>query len=120
MPNRRQVEGADGTPGTIERRTPLSWVVDDGVWPDGPYFANTPVEVVYAAGIAVNLAAALEGHPRAAVARRADVARSTLYDILGGKTWPDFVSLVKLGEVLGVTLWPEAPPAVPLAAERRT
>ena len=41
------------------------------------------------------------------LARSADVARSTVRDIIYGNTWPDVVSLAKLEEALRLKLWPD-------------
>lgn len=82
----------------------------DGPWPDGNAAADAPVAVHYAQEIAVRLSVALEGKSVKAVAEDAGLARSTVYDIVGGKSWADIVSLAQLEVVLGVRLWPtEAP-----------
>jgi len=81
-----------------------------GSWPDGQFSADAPAEVAHAVAIAVALSAALEGRSKKDVAEAARIERSTLYDILTGRSWPDTVTLVKLETVLGVTLWPVVPP----------
>lgn len=67
---------------------------------------SSPPAVFWAAEISRRLGAALVGRSKAAVAKEAGIARSTLYDVLGGETWPDLATIVGLEEVLGVTLWP--------------
>jgi len=57
----------------------------------------------------VNLTEALAGRSISSVAEAVDVARSTLHDVVSGRTWPDFHTLVKLEEYLNVRLWPDAP-----------
>lgn len=120
MPNRRQIGGAVGPDALVERRDPQSWVAADGTWPNGPFFSNSPLEVIYAAAISINLRAAIGTTAKAEVARQADLARSTVYDILTGRSWPDFVSLVKLSDVLETSPWPEGRPTAPLSRSRRT
>lgn len=64
----------------------------------------------YAQEVAVTLQAALRDRSVAAVAAEAGLARSTIYQVLAGEAWPDMVTLAALEGVLGVRLWPEAPP----------
>jgi hypothetical protein len=63
----------------------------------------------YAAEISKRLAAGLGSRSKSEVAASAELARSTLHDLLTGRTWPDVVSLVQLESVLGVKLWPDGP-----------
>ena len=76
------------------------------MWPDGAKVASSPPAVYWAAEISRRLSSALAGRSKSAVARDAAIARSTLYDVLGGETWPDLATIVALEEVLDVTLWP--------------
>jgi hypothetical protein len=90
--------------------TPREAVADAGSWPDNPIPVSTvdagvAAACVAAAKIAQRLQQALEGHTVTGVAREADVARSTIYDILGGNTWPDIVTIFKLEKTLKVRLW---------------
>jgi hypothetical protein len=57
----------------------------------------------------VALSTALEGRNKSEVAQAADIRRSTLYDILGGNTWADMVTLAKLEACLATALWPREP-----------
>jgi transcriptional regulator with XRE-family HTH domain len=59
--------------------------------------------------ISLRLAAALEGRSVTDVAEQADLARSTLYDLAGGRTWPDLISLGKLESALDIELLPPLP-----------
>ena len=90
-------------------RTPNAWVSEGGAWPAGPFVADAPPPVRYAAFIAAALADALDGRARAEVARAAGLERSTLYDLLNGSTWADTITLAKLEIVLSASLWPERP-----------
>lgn len=77
-----------------------------GDWPDGRLKTNAPVAAHYALEVSRRLREATDGRPLAAVAEEAAIARSTLYDLLQGRTWADLQSLAKLESVLGRRLWP--------------
>lgn len=100
-----------GPPGS-----PSDWIAE-GEWPDGDFKADTPSVVVYAVEIARALDEALKGQVRSHVAQSAGIERSTLYDILAGKTWPDMVTLAKLEQALSVTLWPTDLPPLPRTSD---
>jgi DNA-binding phage protein len=89
-------------------RTPRDWLAT-GEWPDGRFVADTPNVVAYAVEIARRLQVELKGQSKSEVAREAEIERSTLYDILSGRTWPDAVTLAKLELVLETRLWPDFP-----------
>lgn len=78
-----------------------------GEWPDGRLKKSAPVAAQYALEVSRRLRAATEDRPLAAVAEEAAIARSTLYDLLQGRTWADLQSLAKLETVLGHRLWPD-------------
>lgn len=59
--------------------------------------------------ISLRLAEALEGCSITDVAEQADLARSTIYDLVGGRTWPDLISLGKLESALDIELLPPLP-----------
>src|SRR6476469_9963721 len=101
MPQRRRVSGV-----------PRDYVTA-GEWPHGSLEVSAPVAVSYAAEIAARLAEAIsrQGISQSELAPRADVARSTLHDVLTGRTWPDVVTLAKLETLLAVRLWPDRPGA---------
>lgn len=98
VPQRRGLEG------------PPSQFLADGKWPDGSLDAEAPVVAYYAAEISRRLRAALEGQLQKDVAESADLARSTLNDIVTGRQWPDVVTVAKLEHLLQKRLWPEWAP----------
>jgi hypothetical protein len=53
----------------------------------------------------------LNGTTISRAAADAGLARSTIYDLLAGTTWPDVVSLAELEAALGARLWPSQPEA---------
>ena len=77
-----------------------------GRWPDGKIHNNAPTATYWAAEIAKRLRIAVDGSSKSDVAAEAEIARSTLYDLLNGEAWPDVVTVVKLQDALGVELWP--------------
>lgn len=81
-----------------------------GKWPEGRKLASSPTAVFWAAEISRRLAAALAGRSKTAVAAELGMARSTLYDIVSGETWPDIATIVALEELLEVQLWPRWEP----------
>lgn len=87
---------------------PNAYLVDGERWPDGRLLAGLSPSLVRALGIAADvsrrLSAALDGRSISGVARDADVARTTLYDLQRGGTWPDLVSITKLEDVLETSL----------------
>lgn len=89
-------------------KTPRDWLVS-GTWPTGTFASDAPEPVAHAVAIAVALNDALEGKNRSTVAAEAEVDRSTMYDILAGKTWADTVTLAKLEAYLQSAIWPREP-----------
>jgi hypothetical protein len=85
---------------------PAAYLRASGQWPNGPLRRDAPTAAYWAAEISRRLAAALVGRSKTAVAQEVGMARTTLYDIVGGETWPDLVSIASLEEVLDVELWP--------------
>jgi ribosome-binding protein aMBF1 (putative translation factor) len=81
----------------------------EGSWPTGPAKADAPRALEHARAIAIRLAAALEGRAVTDVAERADLARSTVYDLVNGASWPDLISLGKLEAALDIDLLPPLP-----------
>lgn len=96
MPNRRSAVGP-----------PASYV--RGPWPTGRPVAGAPRALELARDIAVRLAEAIEGRSITEVASASNLARSTIYDVVNGSTWPDLVSVGQLEEALGITLLPKLP-----------
>jgi transcriptional regulator with XRE-family HTH domain len=66
--------------------------------------------VYVAAEISRRLIEALDGRSKADVAAEIGIARSTIYDIVKGETWPDIATLVSLEELLDASLWPRWAP----------
>ena len=95
MPQRRRISG------------PPSGFLASGSWPDGRLRKDAPVAARYAQHISQRLMAAANESTISGLARSADVARSTVRDIIYGNTWPDVVSLAKLEEALRLKLWPD-------------
>ncbi len=89
-------------------RTPREWI-DDGAWPEGPFSQDSPTAVAYAVEIARRLEASMGERSRTAVAREANIERSTLYDLLAGRSWPDAITIAQLEQALHSRLWPEHP-----------
>ena len=98
MPRRRGVQG------------PPAEHLAAGLWPDGTPRTDAPLAVAYAQEIATRLQEALEDRTISDVASQASLARSTIHDLLTGRTWPDIVTLAKLEYELGTRLWPDRPP----------
>ena len=73
---------------------------------------DAPDVVAYAVHVARVLAAAISDRNKSQVALDAGIDRSTLYDILAGRTWTDLITLAALERALGVPLWPSDPPAL--------
>lgn len=80
-----------------------------GAWPNGSPSKDAPTALAYAQHVSKRLSEILDGQNISQVALDVDVARSTLYAILAGRTWPDFVTLVKLERAFKVRLWPDSP-----------
>jgi DNA-binding phage protein len=89
-------------------RAPRDWLAE-GTWPDGRFAADAPDVVAYAAEISRRVAQASAGRAKATLARDAGIERTTLYDMLSGRSWPDAVTLAKLEMALDSALWPPHP-----------
>lgn len=91
------------------RRDPLDpprdYVED---WPNGVIGPDVPVAVAYMQRIVVAAEQAMEeqGLTRRAVADMTNLDRSTLRLMLNGYKWPDMVTILKLEQALGTTVWP--------------
>lgn len=81
---------------------PVAYVVS-GQWPDVTA-ATHEAQVV--ADIAAGLADALADRGLRDVARDADLAHTTIRDLLAGHAWPDVVTVARLERALGRRLWP--------------
>ena len=89
-------------------RTSREWVAD-GTWPDGRFAENSPTAVAYAVEIARRLERSMGDRSKSGLAREANLERSTLYDLLAGRSWPDAVTIAQLEQVLKIRLWPDQP-----------
>jgi lambda repressor-like predicted transcriptional regulator len=108
MPQRRGLQGG-----------PRQFYPGDS-WPDDDPVESAPVAARYAAAIATALKSVINerGIKVGELTTDADIARSTLNDILTGRVWPDMVTLSKLEDVLQAPLWPQrfSTPAPPTTA----
>lgn len=84
----------------------MEWLAS-GSWPDGHLSPDAPAEAHRALANALALSAALEGQNKRAVAEEADLAHSTVYDLLRGATYGDVITLARLEAVLRTPLWPK-------------
>lgn len=99
MPSRRDL-----------RSRPCDYLSPSGVWPDGPFVADTPREAFFAAGVAQRLRELCDRHRTqgvtvTAVAERANLSTQTLFNLLQGTTWGDLPSIYRLEVALGAALW---------------
>ncbi len=83
----------------------MAWL-DSGTWPDGPLASGAPPEAVTARAIAVNLGIAIGGRSVRKLAAEADLAHTTIYDLLAGNTYGDVITVARLESVLNRSLWP--------------
>jgi hypothetical protein len=84
--------------------TPREYVIQ-GAWPDGTLAKGAPFEARHVAEMAKRLKDAIGDRTLRSVAKESNVSIGTLSSLLGGKTWGDVVTLVRLEQALGVGLW---------------
>lgn len=84
---------------------PVQWLAS-GLWPDGELIAEAPPEAHRARANAMALRDALRERNLRQVAADADLAHTTIYDLLRGHTYGDVITLSRLEVVLGASLWP--------------
>lgn len=77
--------------------------------PPGTFQPDSPTAVAYAVEIARRLERGMGERSKAGVAREANLERSTLYDLLSGRSWPDAITIAQLEQVLQTRLWPDQP-----------
>ena len=94
---------------------PTDYVAPGKKWPEGPLADNAPKEARLAQGIAVKILDQIEKNntTRHAVAKRTGIDTQTLYNVLDGKNWPNFVTVARLGD-------PLQPPAVGQRTQTQT
>lgn len=86
---------------------PRDFIVS-GAFPSGRLSRNAPVGVRYATVIATRLEEAMAGRTKSGLAEEIGIARSTLHDVLTGRSWPDLQTLASLEVALETCLWPTA------------
>jgi hypothetical protein len=92
-----------------ETRRPVEYLADPTVdFSTGALIEDAPVEVVAVHALARNLAAALEDRALIQVCAEAGLNRSTVQDLLAGRSFCDVVTVAKLEATLGVGLWGDA------------
>ena len=84
---------------------PSEWLTA-GHWPQGRLASDAPYEVHVARAIAIELHTALEGRSTRALAADANLAHTTVYDLLAGRTYGDVITVARLEAALGSPLWP--------------
>lgn len=79
-------------------------------FPDGVVAVDAPIGVASMVGVALRLRAALSRQARSVskFARSAGVDRTTVHDILAGRTMIDVVTLARLERAVGEPLWESA------------
>lgn len=97
MPRRRDVAGP-----------PAGFVAEGGSWPGGPFVEGAPTAVDVAAEISARLRTAIDtsGQSVTQVAAGLQVARTTVYDILNGTTFPDITTVANAEVYFDCPLWP--------------
>jgi transcriptional regulator with XRE-family HTH domain len=83
---------------------PLGYL-HSGQWPDGRLTKDAPREALLAAGLARRLRDACGERSLREISRETGVGASTLSNLLGGRSWGDVVTVVRLESTLGVDLW---------------
>lgn len=89
-------------------RTPREWL-ERGTWPDGTFAEDAPTAVAYAVEIARRLESSMGSRSKSALARDANLERSTVYDVLAGRSWPDAITIAQLEQALDARIWPDHP-----------
>ena len=86
---------------------PTDYVAPGKKWPAGPLADNAPKEARLAQGIAVKILDQIEKNntTRHAVAKRTGIDTQTLYNVLDGKNWPNFVTVARLEIHFNRRLW---------------
>ncbi len=85
---------------------PVAWL-NSGTWPHGPLSPDAPPEAITARAIAANLDVAIQRRSVRQLAADADLAHTTIYDLLAGNTYGDVITISRLEAALDQRLWPE-------------
>ncbi len=95
--------------GRRSKAPPADFVLEHGVWPEGPFAVNAPVYVRPLATVAQRLAhvAATRDLSQRGLAQLTGVNLNTVNYILAGRVIPDTATLALLEHTLGERLWPE-------------
>jgi len=83
---------------------PRSYLTE-GEWPDGT--VDGPVEARYAQALAQRLRDAIGQRSLREVGRAARIDHTTISAILAGRRWGDLVTIARLEQALGQSLWPD-------------
>jgi len=87
------------------RPHPVSYVAEEGTFPQGPYEWETPWEVFLAAALAIRLKAKTDKESVRYIARKAGLSPQTILNILNGTTWPDLRTIARLEIAVDGKLW---------------
>lgn len=92
------------------RSRPSDYLSPGGVWPAGPFDADTPREAFFVVGVARRLRdlcdeVGAHGVTVTDVAQRANLSTQAVFNLLEGKTWGDLPSIYRLEVALGAVLW---------------
>lgn len=89
------------------RQTPPASWVRAGSWPEAELARDAPPEAHVAQSIVKRLNTALVERSVRSLAEEADLAHTTVYDLLAGRTYGDVITIARLEAALNVRLWPE-------------
>jgi hypothetical protein len=87
---------------------PVSFVVDGGTWPDGPFEPHAEPYVTVTAGLVTRLHTEMRRRNLSlrAVAGPAGIDPTSLSRLLTGKVVPDLGTIANLEKALDMDLWP--------------
>jgi hypothetical protein len=84
---------------------PAEWLTN-GSWPHGDLAPTAPPEVAVARAITIALRSAMQGQSPRSVVADANLAHTTVYDLLNGRTYGDVITIARLESSLRTSLWP--------------
>lgn len=87
---------------------PATYLAKDGTWPTGPFRADAPELTASTARYTAAVRAQLQqrGWTIARLASETGMTASWASRMLRGLTWPDLDAVVRIEQVLGVSLFP--------------